>query len=1783
MFMDIIRYQLVQGDDGQNTLIVYLDPQLEEFSQELGLVRKGKDRIQQQIQNLARRKYPNMKIHTARVMAGTMIVATFAMSAGGFASQAAAAEQSTQTILSDSYVVQSGDSLSVIAKRYGVTVDSLKTMNGLTSDVIYVGQILKLPYYTYTVVSGDSLSVIAKRYNSTVDQIRSYNNLTSDTIYIGQKLRIPVTQTADSTPVKEDTVVAPVQEETAPTPTETTTYTVQSGDTLFLISKRFNTTVDKLKEANRLTTDTIFIGQKLTIPTNDVNETQTPAPEPVQNDPVRNETTTGTNQEIPVTNEAVPETNQEIPVVNDTPTDTNQESPATNETGSETNQESPVTNETTPEIGPTTTYTVVAGDSLSVIAKNYGTTVDAIKQVNGLTGDMIFVGQKLQIPGNQEISPVVEEVAEAPIEEPVPEVDANAPDAPILANNEAITKTNQAEYSISGVTEANAKVQINLKDAAGASNQLELEADGTGAFSGTLDVSQLQDGKITVTVTSTDQAGNVSSETSQTVEKDTTTMTAELNTPQAITNQNVEQYTISGITEKNSTVEISIIDRDENTVSLQGTAGENGEFQVSSDLQTLTDGPITIRVQSTDAFNNTNEAEEFQVVKETVVPAPVISDLSGVSSENVTSYTIHGNARPDSKVILNISDGLHPAITAETVADINGEFHVEVDVSNLDDGNLTISASQISDLGNTSPLTEMQIGKDTQAPTAPSVVADEVINSENQTEYILNGSGERNAKVHFNFFDQNNNKFEVRTNMDEDGEFTTPVDLTSLADGEIRVEMFQIDPYGNHSPTQIKTIQKDTIGPETFILESLPGIFSGNATEYTINGTTDPFVSMKITIHDGVHEEIHTVMSDQDGHFSLTTDMNVFHDSELTLTFTGTDRAGNTTELQTAKLVKDTIVENIELADFGKFVNQDNQNQFSINGASNEEGSTIDVTISDGENELTQSGIVTNGEFQINLDVSSLKDGPLFVQLEQTDRAGNSKAVDGWTIEKDTVIEDPTIAKSGYYVNGTSTSYVLNGEAEANAKVLIRFLQDDGTELLSETTTANLSGFYTFAIPMNPTEASKIASITITQTDKAGNISNQMTSAPLSTHTVSAGESLESIAKRYNTTTAAILSLNSLSGNQIQPGQTLILPFNASEVVNLGYMYFGNTDQYKDIVTDTAGSMTTVSPNYFEINPNGSIKITAGLNKDFVDSMHSQGVRVVPFLSNHWDRELGRMMLSNKEVAAQQIADAVEKYNLDGVNVDIENVTDIDRDNFTEFVRLLREKIPSTKEVSVAVAANPNGWTKGWHGSYDYTELAKYSDYLMIMAYDESYAGGDPGSVASLDWVERSVQYAINQNVAPDKVVLGMAHFGRYWKEGSTYGGYGISNWQVEQLIEQYDGIVEFDQETMTPKATITISAGDPKAIVGGNTLGPGTYHIYFENSQSLTYKLDLVNQYNLRGVGNWSVGQQAAGVWDQYALTLPKTVPVTSKPVVEVEDPESSAPVVDVGAQTYTVVSGDSLWAIANRFDTTIAEIKSLNNLTSDNIYIGQQLRIPGQVETTVNETQPVEVEETTVTNDENDVETSDTNAGTVEEPVTDNETADGTITTDVDPETAAPTPEPIPEPIVQEDVTYIVSPGDSLSVIAKRYETTVDALKERNNLSGDTIYVGQKLFIPTEVNETAAPTEELAPPVTVTYTVKSGDSLSVIAKNYNVTVDAIKQANNLTADTIYVGQNLNIPSSNGSVQAEPTYTNYTVVSGDSLFLIAQRNNTTVSAIKTLNQLQTDNLYIGQTLKLPT
>ncbi len=156
-----------------------------------------------------------------------------------------------------------------------------------------------------------------------------------------------------------------------------------------------------------------------------------------------------------------------------------------------------------------------------------------------------------------------------------------------------------------------------------------------------------------------------------------------------------------------------------------------------------------------------------------------------------------------------------------------------------------------------------------------------------------------------------------------------------------------------------------------------------------------------------------------------------------------------------------------------------------------------------------------------------------------------------------------------------------------------------------------------------------------------------------------------------------------------------------------------------------------------------------------------------------------------------------------------------------------------------------------------------------------------------------------------------------------------------------------------------------------------------------------------------------------------------------------------------------------------------------------------------------------------------------------------------------------------------YTVIKGDSLYKIAQKYHTTVDELKKLNNLSSSNLTIGMKLKIPTSSSTTN--NEEMSPSTkTYTYQVKKGDTLYQIAKKNNTSVAKLKKLNNLSSNTLTIGQTLLIPSS------EEEYFIYIVVRGDTLYQIAEKNNTTIDEIKKLNNLTTNTLKIGQKLKIP-
>lgn len=263
-----------------------------------------------------------------------------------------------------------------------------------------------------------------------------------------------------------------------------------------------------------------------------------------------------------------------------------------------------------------------------------------------------------------------------------------------------------------------------------------------------------------------------------------------------------------------------------------------------------------------------------------------------------------------------------------------------------------------------------------------------------------------------------------------------------------------------------------------------------------------------------------------------------------------------------------------------------------------------------------------------------------------------------------------------------------------------------------------------------------------------------------------------------------------------------------------------------------------------------------------------------------------------------------------------------------------------------------------------------------------------------------------------------------------------------------------------------------------------------------------------------------------------------------------------------YTVQKGDSLYSIANANNTTVSAIKTLNNLTSNNLSIGQQLKLPEKE--VVEPESPLYSNTYTVTKGDSLYSIAKKYDITVDDLKTTNNLKTNTLSIGQILK--------IPGTSIEEPNTHTVSKGESLYSIANKYGTTVNELKSLNNLSSNTLSIGQVLKLPSTVEETTINT----------YTVKRGDTLYSIANKYNLTVNELKELNNLTSNTLSIGQTLKIRESTSDIVTED-YDLYTVKAGDTLYFIANKYNTTVDEIKNINNLTSNTLSVGQLIKIPT
>ncbi len=349
-----------------------------------------------------------------------------------------------------------------------------------------------------------------------------------------------------------------------------------------------------------------------------------------------------------------------------------------------------------------------------------------------------------------------------------------------------------------------------------------------------------------------------------------------------------------------------------------------------------------------------------------------------------------------------------------------------------------------------------------------------------------------------------------------------------------------------------------------------------------------------------------------------------------------------------------------------------------------------------------------------------------------------------------------------------------------------------------------------------------------------------------------------------------------------------------NETVRLGFLY-NITDPIAEV--DAAnGALNYVSPDWFGLDWNGNLVIYEAADKDIVKQFHDRGIKVVPYLSNSFNYQLGCIALANREQLTNEIAAAIQEYNLDGMNYDIENVGPDEKDLQTDFMRLLRAKLPN-KHLSISVVANPYHWAGGWHGSYDMAALAKICDNIVLMSYDlmlySRQANSLGAAVSGEDAVTICIEDLLERGVPANKLLMGIPFYGRIWYDGpltagtaptetqerlSGSDGVALGHLQIKRILA--DGISNvvhrIDPITKSDVTSFKVAAGKQVSLVWSMKLDPGYYSIYHESLESYANKMKLMQKYHLAGYAAWAVGQEDPTFWPALGGKGPVIVPPT-------------------------------------------------------------------------------------------------------------------------------------------------------------------------------------------------------------------------------------------------------------------------------------------------------------------
>ena len=243
------------------------------------------------------------------------------------------------------------------------------------------------------------------------------------------------------------------------------------------------------------------------------------------------------------------------------------------------------------------------------------------------------------------------------------------------------------------------------------------------------------------------------------------------------------------------------------------------------------------------------------------------------------------------------------------------------------------------------------------------------------------------------------------------------------------------------------------------------------------------------------------------------------------------------------------------------------------------------------------------------------------------------------------------------------------------------------------------------------------------------------------------------------------------------------------------------------------------------------------------------------YTNNMFDSELAASVLGNPEKRKNLVDNIIKELtrnSYSGVNVDIENIPYSQRDNYVKLLAELKDELENLERdekyylIASVPAKTDDDINHSWSAGFDYKAIGQYTDKVQLMTYDEHWFGGEPGPIASIGWVEDVIKYAVSA-IEPEKILLGIPSYGYRWaSDGSCEP---VTPEEVYNIVENNKGEVLWHEDNKAPYYIFT----NAKDI---------TFTTWFENTESISYKLDLVNKYNLGGIALWRLGFEEPEMW---------------------------------------------------------------------------------------------------------------------------------------------------------------------------------------------------------------------------------------------------------------------------------------------------------------------------------